>query len=44
MLECPKDDAEKTSILIKTEMEQAAALSIPLRVSVETGSRWGDFH
>jgi len=44
ILECPKDDAEKTSALIKTEMEQAAALSIPLRVSVETGSRWGDFH
>jgi len=44
ILECPKSDAEKTSILIKTEMEQAAALSIPLRVSVETGSRWGDFH
>jgi len=44
ILECPKDDAEKTSALIKTEMEQAAALSIPLRVSVETGSKWGDFH
>jgi DNA polymerase-1 len=44
ILECPKSDAEKTSILIKTEMEQAIALSIPLRVSVETGGRWGDFH
>jgi len=44
ILECPKTDAEKTSVLIKTEMEQAATLSIPLRVSVETGSRWGDFH
>jgi len=44
ILECPKDDAEKTSALIKTEMEQAATLSIPLRVSVETGNKWGDFH
>jgi len=44
ILECPKSDAEKASFLVKTEMEQAAALSIPLRVSVETGSRWGDFH
>jgi len=44
ILECPKSDAEKTSLLVKTEMEQAAVLSIPLRVSVETGSRWGDFH
>ena len=44
ILECPKEDAEKTSALVKTEMEQAAALSIPLRVSVETGGKWGDFH
>jgi DNA polymerase-1 len=44
ILECPKDYAAETAILIKTEMEQAASLSIPLRVSVETGSRWGDFH
>jgi DNA polymerase-1 len=44
ILECPKDDADETAILVKTEMEQAAALSIPLRVSVETGKRWGDFH
>jgi len=44
ILECPKDDAAKTAALVKTEMEQAASLSIPLRVSVETGKRWGDFH
>jgi DNA polymerase I len=44
ILECPKSDAEKTSLLVKTEMEQAVTLSIPLRVSIETGSRWGDFH
>jgi len=44
ILECPKDNAAETSALVKEEMEQAASLSIPLRVSVETGSRWGDFH
>jgi len=44
ILECPKENAAETAALIKTEMEQAAVLSIPLRVSVETGSRWGDFH
>ncbi|MCL2186686.1 MAG: DNA polymerase, partial [Treponema sp.] len=44
ILECPKDECEKIASLVKTEMEQAAALSIPLRVSVETGDRWGVFH
>jgi DNA polymerase-1 len=44
ILECPKENAAETAALIKTEMEQAASLSIPLRVSVETGQRWGDFH
>jgi DNA polymerase-1 len=44
ILECPKDTAAKTAELVKTEMEQAVHLSVPLRVSVETGSRWGSFH
>jgi len=44
ILECPKDTAAKTAELVKTEMEQAVKLSVPLRVSVETGSRWGSFH
>jgi DNA polymerase-1 len=44
ILECPKDTAAKAAELVKTEMEQAVKLSVPLRVSVETGSRWGSFH
>jgi DNA polymerase-1 len=44
ILECPKDAADQTSELVKAEMEQAVILSVPLRVSVETGSRWGSFH
>jgi DNA polymerase-1 len=44
ILECPKDAAAKTAELVKTEMEQAVKLSVPLRVSVETGNRWGNFH
>jgi len=44
ILECPEKEAEKTVKLVKEEMEQAAALHIPLRVTVETGSCWGDFH
>jgi len=44
ILECPKEDAEGTVKLVKTEMEKAAELTIPLRVNAETGSSWGDFH
>ncbi|GHV94205.1 DNA polymerase I [Spirochaetia bacterium] len=44
ILECPKAEAEATVSLVKAEMEQAVKLRIPLRVSVETGKRWGDFH
>jgi len=44
ILECPKDAAVETAALVKAEMEQAVSLRIPLRVSVETGKRWGDFH
>jgi DNA polymerase-1 len=44
ILECPKDAAKETCELVKREMENAVKLKIPLRVSVETGKRWGDFH
>jgi len=44
IIECPAKDADKTAALVKAEMEQAVALRIPLRVTVETGKRWGDFH
>ncbi|MDR1858919.1 MAG: DNA polymerase I [Treponema sp.] len=44
ILECPKDSAAVTAKLVKAEMEQALKLSVPLRVSVETATRWGSFH
>jgi DNA polymerase-1 len=44
ILECPKDAAEEAAGIVKGEMENAVKLKIPLRVSVETGKRWGDFH
>jgi DNA polymerase-1 len=44
ILECPQDAVTATVALVKAEMEQAVNLRIPLRVSVETGSRWGSFH
>jgi DNA polymerase-1 len=44
ILECPEREAEKTINLIRWVMEGAVQLSVPLRVSVESGRRWGDFH
>jgi DNA polymerase-1 len=44
ILECPKAEAKAAAALVKEVMEKAAALRVPLRVSVETGRRWGDFH
>jgi DNA polymerase-1 len=36
--------AQSISVLVKEVMEGAVKLRVPLRVSVETGKRWGDFH
>jgi DNA polymerase I len=44
ILECPKEKAKETAELVRSEMESAVKLKIPLRVSVETGKSWGDFH
>ena len=46
IFECPDDKAviEKTVALIKEKMEHAVELSVPLRVSIEYGKNWGEFH
>jgi DNA polymerase-1 len=44
ILECPKDSSKAVAELVRREMEAAVTLSVPLRVSVETGKRWGEFH
>ena len=44
ILECPKEIAAETAELAREEMEGSMALSVPLRVSVEIGERWGSFH
>ena len=44
ILEVPDDELETVKNLVKTEMEGAVKLSIPLRVSIETGKRWGELH
>lgn len=44
IFECPEPLAEETALLIKEKMENAVSLSVPLRVSVESGKNWGAFH
>ena len=44
ILECPEAETEKVSALVKREMEQVVSLSVPLKVSVESGKNWGLFH
>ena len=46
IFECPDDKIviEKTVALIKDKMEHAVELSVPLRVSIEYGKNWGEFH
>ena len=44
IFECPKAEAAETAKCIRQEMENAVTLTIPLRVSVETGTSWGGFH
>ncbi len=44
LLEAPEEESGTVVSLLKDEMEAAAALSLPLRVSVETAFRWGELH
>ncbi|AEE17491.1 DNA polymerase I [Treponema brennaborense] len=44
ILECPQESAAETASLIKQTMENVVSLRVPLKVSVEIGPRWGDFH
>jgi len=44
IVEAPKVEADRVAEIVKREMEAAATLSVPLRVSVEAASRWGDMH
>ena len=46
IFECPDDQTtvDKTIALIREKMENAVKLSVPLRVSIEYGKNWGEFH
>lgn len=46
IFECPDDKKtiDATIALIKDKMENAVKLNVPLRVSIEHGKNWGEFH
>jgi DNA polymerase-1 len=44
LLESPEEKAADVAMMLKEEMEQAISLSVPLRVNVEYGKNWGQFH
>lgn len=44
ILECPIMEVERVKEIVKREMEGAVDFSVPLRVSIETSSSWGDIH
>ncbi|MFP4484641.1 MAG: DNA polymerase I [Spirochaetaceae bacterium] len=44
ILETPKGEVDAVALLVEEEMTGAVELSVPLRVSVEVGASWGDFH
>lgn len=44
IFEVPEDEIELMEKLVKETMESVITLDIPLRVSIETGSCWGEMH
>jgi DNA polymerase-1 len=44
ILEAPESVAVETAAFVRERMENAVSLKVPLRMSVEIGKRWGDFH
>ena len=44
IVECPTEETEAVSRILKEEMESAASLSVPLTVEVQSGHSWGEAH
>ncbi|MFP4550127.1 MAG: DNA polymerase, partial [Spirochaetales bacterium] len=44
ILEAPPEEVEEVSEILKQTMSEAITLSVPLKVSVESGSSWGEMH
>lgn len=44
ILECPDKEVARVKKLLEEEMVSVVKLSVPLRVSVESGTSWGELH
>jgi DNA polymerase-1 len=44
VFEVPEGELAEAESLVRTTMERAASLAVPLRVTVEHGRTWGDLH
>lgn len=44
IVECDENEKDNVASLIKETMENVIKLQVPLKVSVEKGNRWGEFH
>jgi DNA polymerase-1 len=42
VFECPPEELDEVSNLVKREMEGACALSVPLLVDIGVGDNWRD--
>lgn len=44
MIECPSGEESAVRAILQEEMPSAVTLDLPLKVSIESGASWGDFH
>ena len=44
IVECPESESEKVKEILVSEMENAAALSVPLTVDAHIGHSWAEAH
>ncbi len=44
MIECPEGEERTVRDILEEEMPTAVTLDLPLKVSIESGASWGDFH
>ena len=42
IIDCPKNEVDEVSLLLKTEMENAVKLRVPLTVDIGVGETWLD--